>query len=113
MRGLCNQWFCNFVGTHMDTGRMRIFPILLTLIAGLPAIGLAQDDQRLTTDETLEDLYREGNHSVITLRKSFEGIKGTPFLIDEWHKGSFMLLDSTAYSNVEMKYDIFNEMLPF
>jgi hypothetical protein len=95
----------------MDTGRMRFFSILLILIAGLPAIGLAQDDQRLTTDETLEDLYREGNHSVITMRKSFEGIKGTPFLINEWHKGSFMLLDSTTYSNVEMKYDIFNEML--
>ncbi len=81
------------------------------MVVGLVVPGLTQDNQRLITDETLEDLYRNGNHSVITLNKTYEGIKGTPFLVDEWLKGSFTLLDSTTYSNVDLKYDLYNEML--
>ena len=68
----------------METGKTRFFLAVVSMVVFLAVPALTQDNQRLTTDETLEDLYRNGNHSVITLSKTYEGVKGTPFLVDEW-----------------------------
>jgi len=65
----------------------------------------------LESRTTLEENFKGSNNYIYTSSKSFEGIKGHPYLFEQWSMGSFLLADSSMFDNLELKYDIFNELL--
>jgi hypothetical protein len=65
----------------------------------------------LESRTTREENFQGSNNHIYTSSKSFEGTKGHPYLFEQWTEGSFLLTDSTRFENLELKYDIFNELL--
>ena len=65
----------------------------------------------LETRTTLEENFKGSNNYIYTSARSFEGVKGHPYLYEQWSMGSILLADSSLFDNLELKYDIFNELL--
>jgi len=48
---------------------------------------------------------------IYTYNDSYEGVKGTPFVFEEWLKGIVLLKDSTLFKGLSLKYDAYNDEL--
>ena len=42
---------------------------------------------------------------------AYEGVKGYPFLFEEWHNGTITLNDNSIVENIELIYDIYKNNL--
>ncbi len=61
----------------------------------------------------MEDLYSisEGGVYTRTFDNRYEGVKGSPYVNDEWTKGGIYLLSGKYYHNINLKLDAYNDAL--
>lgn len=80
-------------------------------IAILPAWAQVADglDQQIN----LNEIGREGNMGVVrTFDHRYEGVKGSPFFVDQWINGTVYLENGKIYKDLPLKYDVYqNELL--
>ncbi|MCC9135364.1 hypothetical protein ACFSKU_11470 [Pontibacter silvestris] len=43
---------------------------------------------------------------ILTYNNRYEGVKGTPYFVDDWHKGT-LGFKNTIYDQVEVKYNVY------
>lgn len=91
---------------------MKIFTVsLILLFSGLTMYAQVADglDQQIN----LNEIGREGNTGVVrTFDHRYEGVKGSPFFVDQWITGTVYLENGKIYKNVPLKYDVYqNELL--
>lgn len=61
----------------------------------------------------LNDIGRDGNMGVVrTYDNRYEGVKGSPFFLDQWIKGTVYLENGKIFKDIPIKYDVYqNEVL--
>ncbi|MFW6222265.1 MAG: hypothetical protein ACOC3T_01500 [Bacteroidota bacterium] len=89
-----------------------IITALLFLLIIYPLRG-----QELTGD-VIEDNMKalqgmQGNVQVRTFNVGYEGIKGTPYLFDEWLPGNILLYGEKLLTGVPIKFDAYNNDLVY
>ncbi|RYY07899.1 MAG: hypothetical protein EOP43_01850 [Sphingobacteriaceae bacterium] len=62
---------------------------------------------------TYAQTYQNQISGVATQTKDYTDIKGSPYLSDDWAKGSVLLNNMQAYSNIEVKYNEYTDKLHF
>jgi hypothetical protein len=81
------------------------------LLVTTTTISFAQTDKTLVgTEENLRNISRlAGVVYTTNMDGLYEGIKGTPYLFNEWKKGNIYLMDNTYINDVSIKYNIYTD----
>jgi hypothetical protein len=81
------------------------------LLVTTTTISFAQTDKTLVgTEENLRNISRlAGVVYTTNMDGLYEGIKGTPYLFNEWKKGNIYLIDNTYINDVSIKYNIYTD----
>jgi len=84
-----------------------IFLILITSTT----LSFAQTDQSMVgTEENLKNISRSAGFVITTnMDELYEGIKGTPYLFNEWKQGNIYLNDNTFINDVNIKYNVYTD----
>jgi hypothetical protein len=88
-------------------------PVFIILILfNIVVLLKAQDKSFVATEENLMNISRQaGTVFTTNMDKLYEGVRGTPYLFDEWNPGNIYLTDSTYIKNVNIKYNIYTDDL--
>lgn len=73
----------------------------------------AVSGQRWTVLSEHTHFVRELGKEAVTVRDSYDGIEGSPFLNDDFVEGSLITRDSLMYQNVPLRYNIFKDEMEF
>lgn len=57
------------------------------------------------------DLWSSVNNTVVVFNDTYEGVRGTPFYSDSWSKGTIVLIDDTRYEELELKYNMYEDIV--
>lgn len=92
---------------------MTVKRLIFLLLINTTVLSFAQDGKSLvTTEENLRNISRSAGLIMTTnMDALYEGIKGTPYLFDEWKQGNIYLNDNTYINNVNIKYNIYTDDL--
>lgn len=83
---------------------------LSTSMAQTPTAGDLNADGGNRNKENLRQVFQGGQSGMVgTFDGRYAGVKGTPFLLEDWTTGYVMLKDSTVYNGLEIKYDVMGE----
>ncbi len=87
--------------------KVAVLSVLLTTYAS----AFAQPDQSMVrTEENLRNISRSAGFVMTTnMDELYEGIKGTPYLFDDWKQGNIYLNDNTYINDVNIKYNIYTD----
>lgn len=80
---------------------------IFMLISGLTVSAQTRENSNLTRD-SFESLVSADEISTIVYNNRYEGIRGTPFLFDDWILGELVLTDN-HFNEVEIKYDMMED----
>ena len=85
----------------------------LLLLINIVALSYAQQTPTLVgTEENLLRIGRkDGTVFTTNMDELYEGVKGTPYLYNEWKPGNIYLTDSTYIPNVNIKFNIYTDEL--
>jgi hypothetical protein len=85
--------------------------VIFLLLVTTTTISFAQTDKTLVgTEENLRNISRlAGVVYTTNMDGLYEGIKGTPYLFNEWKKGNIYLIDNTYINDVSIKYNIYTD----
>ncbi|UCH15803.1 MAG: hypothetical protein JSV22_07505 [Bacteroidales bacterium] len=88
---------------------------LLLLINVVAVSYTQQTSTQVATEENLRRIGREDHGTVFTtnMDELYEGVKGTPYLFNEWKPGNIYLTDSTYIKNVNIKFNIYTDELSY
>jgi len=89
--------------------KLLILTCLLGLFFGAPLSTslYAQNISSAGSNENVRDLAANDNTmTIMTFDTRYEGVKGHPYLMDNWVEGQLNTSDGKAYKNVELKYDL-------
>lgn len=89
---------------------MKFFGLTITFVLGLslclPLFG--QSLGNVEKQQNLEALGQTGNQGIVrTFDNRYEGVRGTPYLFNDWVKGAVILRDSTMIDDVFLQYDAY------
>ncbi len=87
--------------------KVAVLSVLLTTYAS----AFAQPDQSMVrTEENLRNISRSAGFVMTTnMDELYEGVKGTPYLFDEWKLGNIYLNDNTYINSVNIKYNVYTD----
>lgn len=86
------------------------FLFLLSLFTS----ALAQETTTADKQQMVDQITNEGLMGAMqTYDNRYEGVKGSPFLSEDWQTGSFELTDGTVYQNLPLRYDLLGNELWF
>ncbi len=90
---------------------MDIKVAILSVLLATHALAFAQPDQSMVrTEENLRNISRSAGFVMTTnMDELYEGIKGTPYLFDDWKQGNIYLNDNTYINDVNIKYNIYTD----
>jgi hypothetical protein len=96
--------------THISHIRAIIPAVFLIW---LPLLTPAQTLSNYANQQNIETLGGgDINGMVMTLNKEYEGVRGTPFLSDQWARGAVSFRDGKTHENLPLKLDLYaNEVL--
>jgi hypothetical protein len=85
--------------------------VIFLLLVTTTTISFAQTDKTLVgTEENLRNISRlAGVVYTTNMDGLYEGIKGTPYLFNEWKQGNIYLNDNTYINDVNIKYNIYTD----
>ena len=90
---------------------MRTIWSFLLLVVALPVV----HGQQKSLPERQQIVNEVGKNfsqaSVQTFDERYEGVKGSPLLLDQWAPGKVILRDGKVFANVELKYDLYRDEL--
>jgi len=89
--------------------------LFLATVGCLLLITTLAPGQELTMPDKFENLRLTGENAVgntvRTYDGRYEGVKGHPYLSDEWLVGNVLLENEKEYQNVKLKYDAYQDQL--
>ncbi len=90
---------------------MAVKSVTFILLITSTALSFAQPDKSLVgTEENLKNISRSAAFVMTTnMDELYEGIKGTPYLFNEWKQGNIYLNDNTYINDVNIKYNIYTD----
>jgi len=90
---------------------MVVKRVIFLLLINSAALSFAQDGRSLVgTEENLRNISRSASFVMTTnMDALYEGIKGTPYLFNEWKQGNIYLNDNTYINGVNIKYNIYTD----
>lgn len=72
----------------------------------------SQQPQGLQAQENIKELGAGGTTStVLTFNNLYKGIHGNPFLYSKWYPGKIITSRGTTFEDIEMKLDIYKDLL--
>ena len=88
---------------------MRMVWLFVLLIVALPVV-YGQQKSAPERQQIINEVGKNFSQaSVQTFDERYEGIKGSPLLLDQWTPGRVVLRDGKVYANVELKYDLYRD----
>ena len=86
---------------------------LLLIISTSIALSFAQDGKSLVaTEENLRNISSSAGFIMTTnMDGLYEGVRGTPYMFNEWKPGNIYLNDNTYINDVNIKYNIYTDDL--
>lgn len=85
---------------------------LLCLLSFLPIALSAQDMSNPARQQNLDHLGQDGYSGMIqTYDSRYEGVKGNPYLTEDWLKGKVELEDGRSMANIELLYNVYTDEL--
>lgn len=81
---------------------------IFMLISGFTVSAQTRENSNLTRD-SFESLVSADEISTIVYNNRYEGIRGTPFLFDDWIPGELVLTNNKRFIGVEIKYDMMED----
>ena len=70
----------------------------------------AQTKSAPERQQIVEEVGRNfSQNAVQTFDERYEGVQGTPFLLDQWTLGRVAQRDGKAFTNVQLKYDLYRD----
>ena len=90
---------------------MAVKSVIFILLITSTALSFAQPDKSLVgTEENLKNISRSAAFIMTTnMDELYEGIKGTPYLFNQWKQGNIYLNDNTYINDVNIKYNIYTD----
>ena len=83
---------------------------ILMLIPVFIVSAQTSENTNLTRD-SFESIIRADENSPIVYSNRYEGIRGTPFLFEDWIAGELVLTNNSRFNEVEIKYDMMENNL--
>ncbi len=85
--------------------------LLLLTISGLP-VAHAQTKNAPERQQIINEVGKDFNQGAVqTFDERYEGVRGTPFLSDQWTRGIVTMRDGEVFNKVELKYDLYRDEL--
>jgi hypothetical protein len=70
--------------------------------------GISQNNP-VQMQTNLDNLANSNYSAILAKDDRYEGVKGSPFLSDQWLTGKVHAVNGKVYENVDLKYDIYNQ----
>lgn len=87
--------------------------IFLLVITGLNANMSAQVQDQRITEHDLQS-FSSGQPTLLTnMDALYEGVKGTPYFIEDFETGDIYFLDGTEIAQINIRYNIYKDELEF
>ena len=91
---------------------MKVTFIILILVNTVVLSHAQLTNTQVATEENLLRISkRAGTVFTTNMDELYEGVRGTPYLFNEWKPGNIYLTDSTFIKNVNIKYNIYTDDL--
>lgn len=91
---------------------MKPIVIILILVNTVVLLQAQKDNSLVGTEENLMRIATQaGTIFTTNMDELYEGVKGTPYLYDEWKPGNIYLTDSTFIKDVKIKYNVYTDDL--
>jgi hypothetical protein len=88
------------------------FILILLLIAIIPLHTQTPHQSIVISEENLRNISKvSGPIYTTNMNALYEGVKGTPYLFNEWRLGNIYLKDNELIKNVKIKYNIYTDDL--
>ncbi len=88
---------------------MRFLWLFLWLSAALPAAH-GQQKSAPERQQIVDEVGKNFNQNAVqTFDDRYEGVKGSPLLLDQWTPGRVTLRDGKVFSSVQLKYDLYRD----
>lgn len=88
------------------------FILILLFIAIIPSYTQTQHQSIVASEENLQRISKMSGPIYTTrMDELYEGVKGTPYLFNEWKSGNIYLKDNKLIKNVKIKYNIYTDDL--
>lgn len=82
----------------------------LWLLAITLSTALAQTKNAPERQQILNEVGKDFNQGAVqTFDERYEGVKGTPFLVDQWSPGKVTMRNGKVYTSVALKYDLYRD----
>lgn len=82
----------------------------LWLLAITLSAAFAQTKNAPERQQIINEVGRDFNQGAVqTFDERYEGVKGTPFLVDQWSPGKVTMRNGKVFANVELKYDLYRD----
>ncbi|MGD1891315.1 MAG: hypothetical protein ACFB15_12070 [Cyclobacteriaceae bacterium] len=92
---------------------MKLLVTACLVVSGITG-AFAQDKNTADKQQILDQVAEESiMGSVQTFDNRYEGVKGNPFLYEDWQKGSFDLTDGSTHENLLLRFDVLSDELHF
>jgi hypothetical protein len=91
---------------------MKYYFLILsfTVLAYLP--GSAQEMDGVQKQQNLEAIGNPGNQGVVqSFDNRYEGVRGNPYLLEDWIKGEIIMRDSSVHEGIPLRYDVYTDEL--
>ncbi|MEM1137439.1 MAG: hypothetical protein AAGI07_16485 [Bacteroidota bacterium] len=86
---------------------MKTLVKLIIFSASLFQIVFAQSQSPIVQEQNIQEIGQNWyNGSVITFDKRYKGVKGSPFLTEEWLPGTITLNNDTIIEDLHLKYNV-------
>lgn len=73
-------------------------------------LGIAQSKNALEKQQIVNTVGNEYNQGAVqTFNERYEGIKGSPFLTDQWTDGEVQMRNGKVFDDVRIKYDLYRD----
>ena len=84
--------------------------LLFLLLVLLSEVGSAQSKNLAEKQQIVDAIGKNYNSgSVQTFNERYEGVKGSPFLSDEWMDGEVRLTNGQKFDDLQLKYDVYRD----
>ena len=90
---------------HLQTMKYNFSLTFLMLISGLIVSAQTIENSNLTRD-SFENMVLGDVNSPIVYSNRYEGLRGTPFLSDDWVLGELVLKNNNRFNDIKIKYDM-------
>ena len=98
----------------MNSKTLIKLPFSGCLVLASWTVALGQDQTSADKQQILDQVSQESLMGTVqTYDNRYEGVKGNPFLNEDWQVGAFVLTDGSTHENLPLRYDILSDELHF